>query len=476
MTETLTESFCERCGTRYTFQAARPRGSRFGRARTLTKGVRNFVMSEDSFSEAMADARNEDERAVTTVQLDAFHRTFNFCMSCRQYTCSNCWNEQEARCLSCAPITGSLGALEAAGTVVAPEPAQPILASAWPAVDLPVVEAPPVEPEPDASVAAELAAERAAETEAALEFDRTDFHAVADELPAPITPVRGLAPGQSIEDAIAAWESAAPDHEPPAVVEAEALATAPAHEAAAVKREAEALALEPEGAPEPVAEAVEVVPEVRTIAERPVAPEPEPIAIAPEVEAELVAAVPVIVVTEPEPVAIPPAPAPVVEPVAIAPEVEPVAIAPVVEAEPVAAVPVIVVTEPEPVAIPPAPAPVVEPVAASASQAPAAPAISPWLTVAPDNENPPSWPTTPAWPVPSIARDRQTTIAGRTILPEGDAAAVWAASAREVLAVGAPKASVTPTQVQVAPHPCVGCGLPLSANARFCRRCGSRQS
>ena len=24
-------------------------------------------------------------------------------MSCRQYTCPNCWNEAEARCLSCAP-------------------------------------------------------------------------------------------------------------------------------------------------------------------------------------------------------------------------------------------------------------------------------------------------------------------------------------------------------------------------------------
>ena len=39
-------------------------------------------------------------------QLDAFHKTFNFCMSCRQYTCSNCWNEPEGRCLTCAPHLG----------------------------------------------------------------------------------------------------------------------------------------------------------------------------------------------------------------------------------------------------------------------------------------------------------------------------------------------------------------------------------
>ena len=54
----------------------------------------------------MAAARSETDRELTTHQLDAFHKTFNFCMSCRQYTCPNCWNEAEARCLSCAPHLG----------------------------------------------------------------------------------------------------------------------------------------------------------------------------------------------------------------------------------------------------------------------------------------------------------------------------------------------------------------------------------
>ena len=62
------------------------------------------MLSDDtSMDEAMAAARSETEREVTTNQLDAFHKTFTFCMSCRQYTCPNCWNEAEARCLSCAP-------------------------------------------------------------------------------------------------------------------------------------------------------------------------------------------------------------------------------------------------------------------------------------------------------------------------------------------------------------------------------------
>ena len=91
MTEILTESFCERCGTRYTFESSAPRKSRIGRVRMAAKGVKNFVMSDDaSLSEAMADARGEEELSATAHQLDAFHKTFNFCLTCRQYTCGDC--------------------------------------------------------------------------------------------------------------------------------------------------------------------------------------------------------------------------------------------------------------------------------------------------------------------------------------------------------------------------------------------------
>ena len=106
MTEILTESFCERCGTRYTFESARSR-TRLKGVRVLSRGLKNFVLSDDtSMDEAMAAARSETDREVTAHQLDAFHKTFNFCMSCRQYTCPNCWNEAEARCLTCAPHLG----------------------------------------------------------------------------------------------------------------------------------------------------------------------------------------------------------------------------------------------------------------------------------------------------------------------------------------------------------------------------------
>jgi hypothetical protein len=107
MPEILTESFCERCGTRYTFESAAPKGARLKGIKVMSRGLRNFVMSDDtSMDEAMAAARNETDREATSQQLDAFHKTFNFCMSCRQYTCGNCWNEIEGRCLSCAPNLG----------------------------------------------------------------------------------------------------------------------------------------------------------------------------------------------------------------------------------------------------------------------------------------------------------------------------------------------------------------------------------
>ena len=105
MTEILTESFCERCGSRYTFESAAPK-IKMRRAKVLTRGLKNFVLDDKtSLDEAMAAARSDTDREVTTSQLDAFHQTFNFCMQCRQYTCPNCWNDAEGRCLTCAPLS-----------------------------------------------------------------------------------------------------------------------------------------------------------------------------------------------------------------------------------------------------------------------------------------------------------------------------------------------------------------------------------
>jgi hypothetical protein len=73
MPEILTESFCERCGTRYTFESARPRVPLKG-MKVLSRGLKNFVLSDGTtMDEAMAAARNETDRELTAHQLDAFH-------------------------------------------------------------------------------------------------------------------------------------------------------------------------------------------------------------------------------------------------------------------------------------------------------------------------------------------------------------------------------------------------------------------
>jgi len=104
MTEILTESFCERCGTRYTFEPVQSKRRALGKIGTLGRGFRHFVADPgSSLDEAFAVAKSEQEQRSTTTALEAFHRTFNFCLNCRQYTCGDCWNPVDGRCLSCAP-------------------------------------------------------------------------------------------------------------------------------------------------------------------------------------------------------------------------------------------------------------------------------------------------------------------------------------------------------------------------------------
>ncbi len=139
MPEILTESFCERCGTRYTFESTAPtRAKKLGRFKTISKGLKNYVLSDDSsMDEAMAAARSDEERELTSHQLDAFHSTFNFCMTCRQYTCGNCWNQAEGRCLTCAPHLGH-EIMPAPFPDLTPMHGEPIHvdAAAWPTSDL----------------------------------------------------------------------------------------------------------------------------------------------------------------------------------------------------------------------------------------------------------------------------------------------------------------------------------------------------
>jgi hypothetical protein len=489
MPEILTESFCERCGTRYTFESAAPK-ARLGRFKTLSKGLKNFVLDDaTSLDEALASARNDESRESTAQQLDAFHKAFNFCMSCRQYTCANCWNEAEGECLSCSPVAGhGLSAAWASGSATgAPawpaRPAEPagIEAVAWPTADR-------LRPEPEAAPVEE---------------------------PWPLEALAGralFAEPEPEPEPVAAQ----PEPEPEPVV-------------ARPEPEPEPVAAQPEAEPEPVAIEPELVAEEPVIPAAPAAPEPKPAGPRPStleervaaaaantadlmalfrpgqnlddalaayeasVEAEDKTAPPKRVPPTPEPVAAeePEPEWPAAEPKPIPwPEAEP---EPVYETEPE--------PEPEPIAWPePEPEPVAwpeaepSPVAWATPEPPAPPAeperprtptrpaedivqVPTWHVVAPEvpaNGHPseavrpaarterqiPEWPGQPA----------ESFLAARLAARKaGDD--MWAASSVEVVGPTAEPGAAAQVGVQA----CVSCGLSLSATARFCRRCGTRQ-
>jgi hypothetical protein len=562
MPEILTESFCERCGTRYTFESDAPAKTKrgIGRFKTTAKGLKNYVMSDEtSLDEAMAAARSDDEREHTAHQLDAFHATFNFCMTCRQYTCGNCWNDVEGRCLTCAPHLGH-------EIMPAPFPelpvaaAAPIAIEAWPAADLAADEdevaaadaAPPDEIDaadrldrlsatsedvvPTWLAAAEADALAAAEAQAIVEaVDEPEIAALADETfepmaavpepeldaaelavaaaavapdatpdisdeaplevaPAteepPIAAIAEVAAAAAIVDAVEAEPAIEPVAEPP--VEADDRAAAATLATAALlgrfrpgrSIDAELEAYEAAVAASEAAAAAKILgtQEAETgpeAAELPAPEAPEPLAPAAQAESVAVEPEPVAVeaeVAEPEPVA---AQAEVpAEVAAIAADEAPVAAGreePAVEPESIAAAAALAAAA-EPEATPePARTDVVEQptwriIAPDSTSAPtnghapdALPAAATALPAEPLPSEPPQWPSSPEWPQPNPALLNQ-----RTVAPSAAMEALWAASARDVVAPaqGGPAGGV---------QSCNSCGLSLSANARFCRRCGTRQ-
>ena len=94
---------------------------------------------------------------------------------------------------------------------------------------------------------------------------------------------------------------------------------------------------------------------------------------------------------------------------------------------------------------------------------------------------PASWPDAPAWPTAEPGSTQAGPLPGSAAAPwasrlataRPEPTSVWAASSQEVLAAPGPSAATRPGTPAV--QACVSCGLSLSANARFCRRCGSRQ-
>lgn len=480
MAEILTESFCERCGTRYTFEAAIPKKRRIGKLKVLSKGLKNYVLSDDaSLDEALAEARSEEQREVSGGQLDAFHQTFQFCMACRQYTCSNCWNETEGRCLSCAPLSigaGQLGSpfddLLAGGGMTplvspladpdgsagqaangnglaqleGPLP-QEVIGTAWPTIDLfrtapaePVFEQTAeavTEPEPPVAAAPELQGEGgpattsgdvapagSAEGELSIDFWTRPFTGYAP-IAEPANGHHSEAPSESVGPTTA--DPATPDETtaPPAPPDLRSMPTA----APLVEPDEDRIerAVGPAAAPAP---AVQITADARAeeLAARttrllgrfrvqaPIGDRDATAVPAPIMDARIgprVETTPELVVPASDRIEMPAWPTQIGVP---ARDVTPAVPPPVIQSPPV--------------------------------QAPQWPAP---LRPGVDLSTPPFW---------------ASGDSGR-VAREAD---MWTASAQEVSeAAGQPAA-------QVGVQSCVGCGLALSATARFCRRCGSRQS
>ena len=480
MPEILTESFCERCGTRYTFESAAPRAARLSGIKVLSRGLKNFVMSDDtSMDEAMAAARSETDREVTSQQLDAFHKTFNFCMTCRQYTCGNCWNDAEGRCLTCAPHLGheimpapfpdlpsnGIATAEPNGrNGHAPEAAALSASSealAWPTMDLDRVaddepetidEGEPIEPIDAVARLAFLGA-----TDAAVDEAREDEPAQGTEAAA-IDEVEAAAIADVVDepDVVAAPEANdAPEvaaAEPAAAVEPELRAAAAASATNELMQrfrpgqslDDEIAAYERDQAVQDAAAAATGALAVGAIAD---APDDDPHhATVLDVAAATTAALAAGAAHDHDEHV----EAPAVEIPAVEPDIPAVA----ATRDDVVEQPTWQIVAPDPgVASVPIP---------SAPADPAAP--SPTASAEPQWPSQPEWPShRPAGGLPYLNRPAQ---------PSGGIDALWAESAREVASPTAPGATA---KAASGVQPCVSCGLSLSANARFCRRCGSRQ-
>ena len=542
LAETLTESFCERCGTRYEFKAP-TRLNPLRKTRGLLGGLKNYVMSQDALGDAVGDAMRSEEERLASAQLEAFHESFNFCIDCRQYTCLNCWNDDAGRCRSCAPIPGTDDltdrlAASFAGNGAVAEPladgpealgAPVIGADAWPTSDLPEVaagngHAPAAWPSADAFVS---------ESQPVTPPERPDDGFVYDSEPAQAAERAhdGFFYDAPPPDEIAAVFQSAPvtareaDSEPVFAEEPEPVLARQAEPEPVVAEEPEpvlaeqaepepliaeepepistwaAAELDFEPEPEPVvAEEPEPVvaeeperPHLRVVAwdedaaydlepepivsaevasEPALADQPEPLFAETSFEPEVVAAEErePFVAVEPEPVA-----AEEIEPEPIV--TEEIEAEPIVAAEPESVEPV------EPVS-PHRIAPISETILRFPDrQAPVPPAAPP---IAAEDDTPelaarraqldllglgdpgegPVQPTRPSV-VPYRSRGATPTageLAARAAAATGTT--FWEASAREVASAAA----------MVGVQNCGQCGLSLSANARFCRRCGTRQA
>jgi len=441
VSDSLTATFCERCGTRQEFRAPSGLGP-LRKTRGFIGGLRTYIGGSDALSEAMREGMQAQESVVAAAQLDAFHASIHLCIDCRQYTCNECWNVQAGRCRTCAPVIG------------VDDLADRIAASlTTPATDASAPTAVPVFEHP-------VATTMAAESWPQADHEVYPVSSNGETAPpafveVPAEPMRDDAPLEVPPALVTVDEEAEAEPEP--VLVAEPIEEAPPE--AAERPPLRVMAWDPdETGPVPVAAAA-LPDEEPLMADRdadewsePSAAEFEPTPIAAALEEEPEAEL------EPEPE---PEPADAAEPQRM----------PTTE-QPVQAVPrrsgpmrdrIIRGPRSVPHAAPPAP-PAVR-VAAQADDHDVAARRAQLELLGLDDASQPSDAQASTEDSDALPyRSRGATVSNREATAAAIRQGMWEASAREVDGAG------------VTVQSCGGCGLALSANARFCRRCGQRQA
>jgi hypothetical protein len=126
----LLDVYCERCGTRQATENAEPK--------TLAKGVRRLLSVIGQPTDDLP-VRRETKALV-------------LCLSCREYTCPNCWNDDAGVCQTCEPLPEIETAPEQQAVVVSEAVAVDAAPAPPPIVSLPELHV-VVEPAPESAVA-----------------------------------------------------------------------------------------------------------------------------------------------------------------------------------------------------------------------------------------------------------------------------------------------------------------------------------
>ncbi|HEY7941690.1 MAG TPA: hypothetical protein VID25_07070 [Candidatus Limnocylindrales bacterium] len=135
MSEGLVQYVCERCHTRFVLALSGRKLSPSNQVRAGLEAARHTVLRRDaSYAENLTEATRRIGQVNADAEYERFRRSFNFCHNCRQFVCSDCWNDTQRQCLTCAPRK----AVRAAGPRAAKGPVAPSLDPDGPQISRPL--------------------------------------------------------------------------------------------------------------------------------------------------------------------------------------------------------------------------------------------------------------------------------------------------------------------------------------------------